>query len=128
MRPSTVLVVAALLAAAVAPARADVRCAAVRRGDRVLLDVRLERLFDRELLRLVRLGLAGRLRVRATLFRRRDYWFDDERAARTIESVVTFAPPGRFLLDGEREVDPGAIELPRLSLGAGRVGGGAHYV
>jgi hypothetical protein len=128
VRRASLLLAVPLIAALASSARAGVRCTAVRRGDRVILAIRLERMFDRELLRLVRLGLAGKLRIQATLYRRRPYWFDDDLATRTIAAVVTHLRPDRWLLDGGREVDPGAVELPALSLGVGTVAAGGHYV
>lgn len=98
-------------------ANAQVGCQAERAGQRALLQIVVAELFDRELLRLVELGLEGRLHIEAALYRRRRFWMD----ARVAESqhVFTIAwskPERRFLLDGRAITSPRRFNLPRQSL------------
>ena len=68
------LTVALLLLAGAARAQ-EVACRAVLAGTRALVDATVHGLLDRDLLRVVKLGLAGRLTVETTVVRRRHLWF-----------------------------------------------------
>lgn len=94
-----------------------ITCRAERAGERTLVTGRAADLFDRELVRLIELGLVGRLHVEATLYRPRGFWFD----ARVAESKQVFALTwskalGEFRLDGRRVADPQRLELPVIAL------------
>jgi hypothetical protein len=122
------LLVAASPRAAAAPAAS---CQADRTGERARVQLVLAELFDRELLHLVRLGLRGRIRVEATLFRRRRLWFDERRATDVREVTVGWSKEARtFTLDGAPLVDPERVTVAPIWLRpAGEpLGGGAHYV
>ena len=115
-------------ARAAAPAAS---CRAEPAGDRVLVQIALRDLFDRELIHLVRLGLRGQLRLEVNLYRRRRLWFDEKRTSEVQESVVLFSrATGGFLLDGRPLADPATLTFPRLALRPGRGGAqaGNHYV
>ena len=60
------LALALLLLAGAAKAQ-EVACKAVLAGTRALVDATVHGLFDRELLRLVKLGVSGRLTVEASV-------------------------------------------------------------
>jgi hypothetical protein len=114
--------------AAAAP-RASCRCE--RAGDRALVYLALDDLFDRELLRLVRLGLQGRIRIETSLYRRRRFWFDARRATEVREAVVTWsAEQAAFLLDGRTAGDPARLALPAYAVRpeGERLGTAYHYV
>jgi hypothetical protein len=109
------------------------RCRAERAGQRALVATEVTDLLDPQLLRLVELGLVGRLRVEAVLYRRRPMWFDQRVTEQVREHGIGWSPEGRTLLvDGKRS-DPaawalGRVPLPFLSLLPCRFEGGAHYV
>jgi hypothetical protein len=68
-----------------------------------------------ELDRLLRLGLAGRLEVELTLFKRRRLWFDARVAETRLTQVLAFSPVG-YALDGRvLSSGPGALELERVA-------------
>jgi len=75
-------------------------------------------MLDGEMRRLVRLGLDGRIRIQASLVRRR--WLSREQrpAIPPPDIVVSYAAAaGKLLLDGVRELpDDGAFRLHGLSL------------
>ncbi len=125
MKPGSsrvLLLAAALVAAGPRLAWADpaVACRAEATGPRAVLRIAVRDMFDQELLRLVQLGLVGRLRVQATLYRRRPVWFD----AKLLEvgrvlSVSFSRGDGVFMLEGQPVPNPNAIELPDIVLGSG---------
>jgi hypothetical protein len=117
-----VVLIAALVAAGPAAAWAQpaVDCRADPAGQRVLLRVSLVDLFDQELLRLVQLGLQGRLRIKATLYRPRRFWFD----ARVVESSRQLAvswsrEEGVFTVEGRPVEHPSRLVLPEMIVGSG---------
>ena len=110
------LVLASVLCAPLAAQGSSASCRAVLAGTRALVGLTLEGLLDRDLLRLVRLGLAGSLSVEVTVVRKRfllgsrvarvsiDYqlrWLEDEQV---------------LLLDGRPVRDPGRLSLERIAL------------
>lgn len=106
-------------------------CLAERAGGRALVQVSVHDLFDRELLRLVQLGLVGRVHVELTLYRRRHLWFDARRATASRDAVVTWSRAATsFALDGGRIADPQRLALDTFSLRPDdeAIGAGAHYV
>ena len=109
--------VAVALAAHGAPGGA---CRAVAGHSGILVRVQLVDLFGPELLRLVSLGLEGRVRVEVELVRRRPFWFSRRVARESVEAVVTRDPSGEgFLLDGERPLpDPSRLPIERIALPA----------
>ena len=126
------LVAALAITAGSALAGPAVRCDAVQQGKRTLATVQVQRFFDRELLRLIRLGLAGRIRITLVLIRRRALWFDDEVMDVQRVVAVTWDKQRRvYLLDGAI-VDPAALDalvIDRVSFGRRDANtAGSHYV
>jgi len=125
------VVAAGLLCAALcvsSAARADdarAGCTARLVGGRALVSVTLERFLDPALLRLVRLGLDGRLQVQATLFRRRRAWFDAREVdVRRRAKLSHTRSRGRIDVEGARSIDgTGTIVLDTLSLLPDRAAG-----
>ncbi len=134
--PIRKLILCALIACGVSlcaqTARADapaLRCEAVRVGQRVLVRVSLRDFVAPELARLIRLGLSGRIKLDATLLRRRRFWFDDVVANRTTRTALAWTPRRGFVLGGRRSVaDLGSIDLGTLSVGFGQAGGSGLYL
>jgi hypothetical protein len=93
-------------------------CRADTAGQRVLLRVSLAELFDEELLRLVELGLVGRLRVTATLYRQRPLWFDARLAESSRELAVSWSrQESTFTIEGRPVERPNRLELPEMIMG-----------
>ena len=104
------LAVVLLLLAGAAKAQ-EVACKAVLAGTRALVDATVHGLLDRELLRIVKLGVAGRLTVEASVTRRRQLWFGH---------VVAWSEErGAFELDGRALADPEHVSLERIALSLG---------
>jgi len=113
------LAVALLLLAGAAKAQ-EVACKAVLAGTRALVDATIHGLLDRELLRIVKLGLSGRFTVEATVVRRRQLWFGRVVAATTREIPLTWSEErGAFELDGRPLPDPEHVSLERIALSLG---------
>jgi hypothetical protein len=113
------LAVALLLLAGAAKAQ-EVACKAVLAGTRMLVDATMHGLLDRELLRIVKLGLSGRLTVEASVVRRRQLWFGRVVAATTRELPLTWSEErGGFELDGRGLPDPERVTLERIALSLG---------
>lgn len=113
------LAVALLLLAGAAQAQ-EAACRAVLAGTRALVDATVHHLLDRDLLRLVKLGLAGRLTVEATVVRRRHLWFGRVVSKGTRELPVSWsADRGVLELDGRPIGDPEHIALERIVLPLG---------
>lgn len=94
------------------------RCSALLANGRALVDVAADHLLSDDLVRLVRLGMTGRLEIQVTLIRRQPFWFDavvlEER--RQLEVTALVAGKG-LLLDGTRELrEVDRLELDRLVL------------
>jgi hypothetical protein len=108
-------------------------CRAERAGQRALVATEVIELLEPGLRRLVELGLVGRLRVEAALYRRRPLWFDQRVAEQVRDHGIGWSRTDRtLLLDGQR-MDPAALArgrmtLPFLSLLPGRFRSGDHYV
>jgi hypothetical protein len=94
------------------------RCSALLANGRALVDVAAEHLFSDDLVRLVRLGMTGRLEVQVTLIRRQPFWFDAVVLEERRELQVTaLAQGGGLVLDGSRVLrDVDRLELDRLVL------------
>ena len=113
------LAVALLLLAGAAKAQ-EVACKAVLAGTRALVDATVHGLLDRELLRIVKLGVSGRLTVETTVVRRRQLWFGRVVAATTRELPLTWSEErGAFELDGRALPDPEHVSLERIALSLG---------
>lgn len=113
------LAIAFLLLAGAAKAQ-EVACKAVLAGTRALVDATVHGLLDRELLRIVKLGVAGRLTVEALVVRRRQLWFGRVVAATTREIPLTWSEErGAFELDGRALPDPEHVSLERIALSLG---------
>jgi hypothetical protein len=110
-----------LLAAPIARAeRPRLRCEAVQLGRRTVARADLMRFFDGEMLRLVRLGLEGRVRLDIRLMRSRTAWFDDVVGSFSQDLAVTWdGERRRYLLNGvavhPSSLDP--LEIDRIPLG-----------
>lgn len=88
-------------------------CSARLAGRRVLVNATLNELFDADLLRLVRLGLAGRLDVEVALVRKRFLLFAEAEASERYQAIVSYDDKSEeFRIDG-RVVGP---ELKSLAL------------
>ena len=110
------LAVALLLLAGAAKAQ-DLACKAVLAGTRALVDATIHGLLDRELLRLVKLGMSGRLTVETTVVRRRQLWFGHVVASRVRDLPLTWSSErGAFELDGRALADPEHVALERIVL------------
>ena len=113
------LAVALLLLAGAAKAQ-EVACKAMLAGTRALIDATVHGLLDRELLRIVRLGVSGRLTVEASVTRRRQLWFGRVVAAAARELPLTWSEDrGAFELDGRALSDPEHVPLERIVLPLG---------
>jgi hypothetical protein len=93
-------------------------CRATAAGRRILVHVQLEQLFPPELLRLVSLGLTGRVQVEVELVRHRPLWFSRRVARESVELLVSRHPSGEgFLLDGDRLLaNADTLSLERIEL------------
>ncbi len=108
-----------LLLAGAAKAQ-EVACKAVLAGTRALVDATIHGLLDREMLRIVKLGLSGRLTVEASAVRRRQLWFGRVVATTTRELPLTWSEErGVFELDGRALPDPEHVPLERIALSLG---------
>jgi hypothetical protein len=113
------LAVALLLLAGAAKAQ-EVACKAVLAGTRALVDATIHGLLDRELLRIVKLGVSGRLTVETTVVRRRRLWFGHVVAVTTRELPLIWSEErGAFELDGRALPDPEHVALERVPLSLG---------
>jgi hypothetical protein len=113
------LLVALLLLAGAAKAQ-EVACKAMLAGTRALVDATIHGLLDRELLRIVKLGVSGRLMVEASVVRRRQLWFGRVVATTTRELPLTWSEErGAFELDGRALSDPEHVALERIALSLG---------
>ncbi|HYV45343.1 MAG TPA: hypothetical protein VFA20_10800 [Myxococcaceae bacterium] len=94
------------------------RCSALLANGRTLVDVAADHLLSDDLVRLVRLGMTGRLQVEVTVIRRQPFWFDAVVLEERRELVVTALAEGSgLLLDGTRVLrDVDRLELDRLAL------------
>jgi hypothetical protein len=126
------LALALLLVTSTVYAGPSVRCDAVQQGKRTLATVQVAQFFDKELLRLIRLGLEGRLKLTLVLVKRRSMWFDDDVMRLNRTSVVSWDKKKRtYLLDGvplaATALD--ALLLDRIALGRRDTNtAGSHYV
>ncbi|MCA1826435.1 MAG: hypothetical protein ABR567_12680 [Myxococcales bacterium] len=113
------LAIVLLLLAGAAKAQ-EVACRAVLAGTRALVDATVHGLLDRELLRIVQLGVAGRLTVETSVVRRRQLWFGHVVAVTTRELPLTWSEErGVFELDGRPLADPENVPLERIALSLG---------
>jgi hypothetical protein len=113
------LTVALLLLAGAARAQ-EVACRAVLAGTRALVDATVNGLLDRDLLRIVKLGLSGKLTLETTVVRRRHLWFGRV-VARTAREVPLAWSEERGVLevDGRPIANPEHISLERIVLALG---------
>jgi len=113
------LALALLLLAGAAKAQ-EVACKAVLAGTRALVDATIHGLLDRELLRIVKLGVSGRLTVEASVVRRQKLWFGRVVATSARDLPLTWSEErGVFELDGRALPDPDHIALERIALALG---------
>ena len=97
-----------------------VGCQAERVGPRTFVEVRLADFLDEELLRLIRLGLGGRIHVEAILFRRRRFWVD-ERLAENVQAYTFRWSKERvgYVLEDRPVESPLRFTLPAFPLRPG---------
>ena len=113
------LALAFLLLAGAAKAQ-EVACKAMLAGTRALVDATVHGLLDRELLRIVKLGVSGRLTVETSVVRRRQLWFGRVVATKKLELPLRWSEErGVFELDGKALSDPEHAALERLVLSLG---------
>ena len=121
------LAVALLLLAGAAKAQ-EVACKAFLAGTRALVDATIHGLLDRELLRIVKLGVPGKLTVEASVSRRRQLWFGRVVTTATRELPLRWSEErGVFELDGRALPDPEHISLERIPLVLGEAEEPAAY-
>ncbi|WP_404368816.1 hypothetical protein ACIHQR_05145 [Corallococcus coralloides] len=122
-------VAAGLLASGARAEEASATCTATLSGKRVMVRPEARAFISPELDRLVRLGLAGKLEVELTLWRRRAFWFDAHLDSARVTQVLAFTRDG-YVLDGrELTGGVGTLELERVAwtLDA-RPGADEHFV
>lgn len=102
LRVAPVMALALCSPALAAPREApQASCNARLAGRRVLVTATLESFFDADLLRLVRLGLAGRLDVDIALLRKRFMLFSEAEASQRYQAVVSYDDKSQeFRIDG----------------------------
>jgi hypothetical protein len=98
--------------------RPSVTCQAQVVGDRVLATISLHGFVEEETLRLLRLGMRGRVRVDAAVLRRRWGVFEEAAATRVVEAQLSSTPEKQdLLLDDRTRLPPsGPLTLERLAL------------
>src|SRR5262249_31476589 len=85
-----------------------------------LVDATVHGLLDRELLRIVKLGVPGKLTVETSVVRRRQLWFGRVVASKRLELPLRWAEErGAFELDGKALADPEHAALERISVSLG---------
>lgn len=113
------LAVALLLLAGAAKAQ-EVACKAVLAGTRALVDAAVHRLLDRDLLRIVKLGVPGKLTVETSVMRRRQLWFGRVVATKRLELPLRWSEErGVYELDGKALADPEHATLERVIVSLG---------
>ncbi|NMO20439.1 hypothetical protein HPC49_27925 [Pyxidicoccus fallax] len=112
---------AALVAAVgllASPARAEeprAACTATLSGRRVVARAEALAFVSPELDRLVRLGMAGKLEVELTLWKRHSLWFDSRVDGARLTQVLAFTRDG-YVLDGRPLTEgPGVMESERVA-------------
>ncbi|RKH40120.1 hypothetical protein [Corallococcus sicarius] len=104
-----------LLPSAVRADEARATCTATLSGRRVVVRPEARAFVSPELDRLVRLGMAGKLEVQLTLWRRRPLWFDARLDGAQLTQVLAFTRAG-YLLDGRPLAEGVAtLELERVA-------------
>jgi hypothetical protein len=95
--------------------------------NRALVDIELTDFFDPELLKLVRLGLEGKIQLELSVVRPRAAWFDEKVGEERTELAVRYDKPRRkYRLDHRRDLnDPNRFWVERLAV---RLGNGERAV
>jgi hypothetical protein len=102
-----------IIAPAVQGDAAEASCRCRIAGDRAETTVEVQGLVDAEMERLIRLGLAGRVRWELELVRKRWLWVEQPVAELSVESTIRFSEARRvFVVDGAGELP----DLSRLTL------------
>lgn len=93
-------------------------CSARVAGSRALVDVELRDFLDSELLKVIRLGLVGRIHLDVSLSRPRPLWFDEPVLTQAYDVALRWSKPeSRYVLDGRVDVeDPARFTLERMAL------------
>ncbi|ATB45635.1 hypothetical protein MYMAC_001220 [Corallococcus macrosporus DSM 14697] len=115
-RLGTALVaVASLYASTVHAEEPRATCTATLSGRRVMVRSEAFDFVSPELDRLVRLGMAGKLEVELTLWRRNTVWFDARVETARVTQVLAFSN-GAYVLDGRPLPEgPSALTLERVA-------------
>lgn len=114
-RGAALVVAAGLLAARARAEEASASCTATVSGRRVVVRPEASAFISPELDRLIRLGLAGKLEVELTLWRRRAFWFDTRVDSARVTQVLAFTRAS-YLLDGRLLTEGvGTLELERVA-------------
>ncbi|MFP2961766.1 hypothetical protein ACLEPN_29195 [Myxococcus sp. 1LA] len=115
-RLGTALVaVASLYAPTVHAEEPRATCTATLSGRRVMVRSEAFDFISPELDRLVRLGMAGKLEVELTLWRRNSVWFDERVDTARVTQVLAFSK-GAYVLDGRSLPEgPSALTLERVA-------------
>lgn len=101
------------IALAVRGDAAEARCRCRIAGNRAETTIEVQGLVDAELERLIRLGLAGRVRWELELVRKRWLWVEQPVAELSVESTIRFSEARRvFVVEGIGEIP----DLSHLSL------------
>ncbi|MFH0898999.1 MAG: hypothetical protein V2A73_00060 [Pseudomonadota bacterium] len=98
----------------------EVKCVARVLGSRTIAGAQILHFFDPTLIRLIRLGLEGRIDVNIDLMQRRRFFFDRLLASASISWAIVYEPTaGVFLVNGKQlsEDRLDRLELPGISLG-----------
>ena len=112
---TALIAVAGLLAPAVRAEEPRVTCTATLSARRVMVRPEAFHVISPDLDRLVRLGMAGRVEVEVTLWKRRSLWFDARVEGTRLTQVLAFTRAG-YVLDGRAlSGGPGALELERVA-------------
>ena len=110
------LVLASVLCAPLAARASSASCRAVLAGTRALVGLTLEGLLDRDLLRLVRLGLSGSLSVEVSVVRHR-FLLSSRVAKVSFDLELRWLEDDQvLLLDGRPVRDPDQLTLERIVL------------
>ncbi|MCE9669293.1 hypothetical protein LY474_15890 [Myxococcus stipitatus] len=112
---TALVAVAGLLAPGAWAEEPHVACTATVAGRRVIARAQALGFVSSELDRLVRLGMAGRLEVELTLWRRRSLWFDSQVDITRVTQVLAFSRGGYFLDGRPLGEGPEVLELERVA-------------
>ncbi|MBN2372039.1 MAG: hypothetical protein JXO72_16275 [Vicinamibacteria bacterium] len=93
-------------------------CSARLAGDRVVATIELHSFLDDDLLALIRLGMEGRVRVQASVMRKRLGLFEQDLATQSSDSRIGYSSGERqYVINGRVRIrDPARFTAGRVSL------------